>query len=50
MVDMALEKLSQEQIVELDDEKKAAMASNLMIVLCGESETQPVINTGTLYQ
>ena len=50
MVDMALEKLSQEQIVELDDERKAAMASNLMIVLCGESETQPVINTGTLYQ
>jgi regulator of protease activity HflC (stomatin/prohibitin superfamily) len=50
MVDMALKKLSAENIVELDDERKAAMVSNLMVVLCGEKAAQPILNTGTLYQ
>ncbi|MFN3469172.1 MAG: SPFH domain-containing protein [Novosphingobium sp.] len=50
MVEMALEQLSSRQVVELDDERRAAMVSNLMVVLCGERETQPVVNTGTLYQ
>jgi len=50
MVDMALEMLSKKQIVELDEEKKAAMVSNLMVVLCGEKAAQPILNTGTLYQ
>lgn len=50
MVEMALEMLSKKQIVELDEEKKAAMVSNLMIVLCGEKGAQPVLNTGSLYQ
>ena len=50
MVDMALEMLSRKGIVELDEEKKAAMVSNLMVVLCGERGAQPVLNTGTLYQ
>ncbi|ANI88911.1 band 7 protein [Arachidicoccus ginsenosidimutans] len=50
MVEMALNKLSERQIVELDDEKKAAMVSNLMVVLCGEKGATPVMNTGTLYQ
>ncbi len=50
MVDMALEMLSKKNIVELDEEKKAAMVSNLMVVLCGERSAQPVLNTGTLYQ
>ncbi len=50
MVEMALEQLSQKQIIELDHERKAAMVSNLLVVLCGETATQPVINTGTLYQ
>ncbi|WKK59907.1 MULTISPECIES: SPFH domain-containing protein [unclassified Sphingobacterium] len=49
MVDMALKKLSAENIVELDDERKAAMVSNLMVVLCGEKAAQPVVNAGTLY-
>jgi len=49
MVQMALNKLSEDGIVELDEEKKAAMVSNLLVVLCGEKSTQPVINTGTLY-
>ena len=49
MVDMALTELSDKQVVALDDERKAAMVSNLMTVLCAESEVQPVINTGTLY-
>lgn len=49
MVEMALKGLSERSIVELDDERKAAMVSNLMTVLCAESEVQPVINTGTLY-
>ena len=50
MVNMALTSLAQEGVVAFDDDKKAAMASNLMVVLCGESETQPVLNTGSLYQ
>lgn len=50
MVRMALDKLSKEEIIELDDDKKAAMVSNLMVVLCGESNAQPILNTGTLYQ
>jgi regulator of protease activity HflC (stomatin/prohibitin superfamily) len=49
MVQMALGELSAKQVVDLDDERKAAMVSNLMTVLCAESEVQPVINTGTLY-
>jgi regulator of protease activity HflC (stomatin/prohibitin superfamily) len=49
MVDMALHELSKKNVVTLDDERKAAMVSNLMTVLCAESEVQPVINTGTLY-
>ena len=47
MVKMALDKLSSEQIVELDDDKKAAMVSNLLVVLCGDDSAQPVVNTGT---
>jgi regulator of protease activity HflC (stomatin/prohibitin superfamily) len=50
MVQMALEALSAKNVVELDDERRAAMVSNLMVVLCGERDTQPVVNTGTLYQ
>jgi len=49
MVDMALRELAEKQVVELDDERKAAMVSNLMVVLCGESEVHPVVNTGSLY-
>ena len=48
MVKMALDKLSNEEIVELDDDKKAAMVSNLLVVLCGDDNAQPVVNTGTL--
>ena len=48
MVDMALKKLDKENVVVLDDDKKAAMVSNLMVVLCSESATQPVVNSGTL--
>ena len=50
MVEMALEQLSTKNIVELDEERKAAMVSNLLVVLCSEHEAQPVLNTGTLYQ
>lgn len=50
MVEMALEMLSAKNVVELDDERRAAMVSNLMVVLCGERDTQPVVNAGTLYQ
>lgn len=49
MVQMALEHLSRDGIVELDEEKKAAMVSNLLVVLCGDRATQPVVNTGTLH-
>ena len=48
MVKMALDKLANEGVVELDDDKKAAMVSNLMVVLCGDDSAQPVVNTGTL--
>ena len=48
MVKMALQKLADEDIVELDEEKKAAMVSNLLVVLCGDESAQPVVNTGTL--
>jgi hypothetical protein len=50
MVEMALEKLSDKQVVALDEERKAAMVSNLLVVLCSESSASPVINAGTLYQ
>lgn len=50
MVEMALELLSKKAIVTLDEEKKASMVSNLMVVLCGEKGAQPILNTGTLYQ
>ena len=50
MVEMALDALSEKNVVELDDERRAAMVSNLMVVLCVERDTQPVVNTGTLYQ
>ncbi len=49
MVQMALEQLSDKNIVELDEEKKAAMVSNLMVVLCGDKDATPVVNTGTLH-
>ncbi len=49
MVDMALKELAEKHVVQLDDERRAAMVSNLMVVLCGEGEVHPVINTGTLY-
>lgn len=50
MVEMALQRLSERNVVELDDDKKAAMVSNLMVVLCGEKAASPVVNAGTLYQ
>ena len=50
MVEMALDMLSSKEIVQLDEERKAAMVSNLLVVLCGERGAQPVVNTGTLYQ
>jgi hypothetical protein len=50
MVQMALDKLSEDDIVHLDDERRAAMVSNLMVVLCGDRDTQPVVNAGSLYQ
>ena len=50
MVQMALEELSSRSVVHLDEERKAAMVSNLLVVLCSESEAQPIVNTGTLYQ
>jgi regulator of protease activity HflC (stomatin/prohibitin superfamily) len=50
MVETALQMLSEKQVVELDDERRAAMVSNLMVVLCSERDTQPVVNAGTLYQ
>ncbi len=49
MVEMALERLSENNVVELDEERKAAMVSNLLVVLCGNSEAQPIVNTGSLY-
>ena len=49
MVEMALSKLKENEIVELDDERKAAMVSNLLVVLCGNTDAQPVVNSGSLY-
>jgi hypothetical protein len=49
MVEMALEQLSIKKIVDLDEEKKAAMVSNLMVVLCGDKDATPIVNTGTLH-
>jgi regulator of protease activity HflC (stomatin/prohibitin superfamily) len=49
MVEMALDELSKKDIVHLDEEKKASMVSNLMVVLCGDKETTPIVNTGTIY-
>jgi hypothetical protein len=48
MVEMAILKLSKNNIVDLDDERKAAMVSNLMVVLCSDKDTTPIVNTGTL--
>jgi regulator of protease activity HflC (stomatin/prohibitin superfamily) len=50
MVEMALARLSSQKIVELDEDRKAAMVSNLLVVLCGERAAQPIVNTGTIYQ
>jgi len=50
MVELALEQLSAKNIIELDEDKKASMVSNLLVVLCSETDTTPIINTGTLYQ
>ncbi len=50
MVEMALKELADKQVLQMDDERKAAMVSNLMVVLCSEAEVHPVVNTGTLYQ
>jgi hypothetical protein len=49
MVKMAIDKLSEDEVVELDEERKAAMVSNLLVVLCGDESAQPVVNTGTLH-
>lgn len=49
MVEMALEMLEEKGTVELDEERKAAMVSNLLVVLCGNHEAQPVVNSGSLY-
>jgi len=50
MVEMALEQLSEKQIIDMDDDKKAAMVSNLMVVLCSDKDATPIVNTGTLHQ
>ncbi|HYR53058.1 MAG TPA: SPFH domain-containing protein, partial [Candidatus Dormibacteraeota bacterium] len=50
MVEMALDRLGKNNVVELDEERKAAMVSNLLVVLCGEHAATPVLNTGTLYK
>ena len=49
MVQMALDELRQNQVIDFDEERKAAMVSNLLVVLCGEQDAQPVLNTGSLY-
>ena len=49
MVEMAIEKLNEQSVVELDEERKAAMVSNLMVVLCGNRDAQPIVNSGSLY-
>ena len=50
MVEMALDQLSKQNIIEMDEDKKAAMVSNLMVVLCSDKDATPIVNTGTLYQ
>lgn len=50
MVESALARIAEQDIVELDEERKASMVSNLLVVLCGDRAAQPVLNTGTLYQ
>ena len=50
MVEMALKRLSEHDVIDLDEERKAAMVSNLMVVLCGDRGTQPIVNAGSLYQ
>ena len=49
MVDMALKKLGENNVCELDDERKAAMVSNLLVVLCGNKDAQPIVNSGSIY-
>ena len=49
MVQMALDELSKREVLELDEERKAAMVSNLLVVLCGNKDTQPIVNSGSLY-
>ena len=49
MVKLALDELREQDVIELDDERKAAMVSNLLVVLCAQENTQPVLNTGSLY-
>ena len=49
MVEMALNSLSEKEVVELDDERKAAMVSNLLVVLCGNKDAQPIVNSGSIY-
>ena len=49
MVEMALEKLNENNIVQLDEERKAAMVSNLLVVLCGNKDAQPIVNSGSIY-
>ena len=49
MVEMALNKLSEKNVVELDDERKAQMVSNLLVVLCGNKDASPVVNSGSIY-
>ena len=50
MVEIALERINEGELVELDEERKAAMVSNLLVVLCGNHDAQPIVNTGSLYQ
>ena len=49
MVEMALDRLSEKKVVELDEERKAAMVLNLLVVLCGNKDAQPIVNSGSLY-
>jgi len=49
MVEMALDRLSENQVVNLDEERKAAMVSNLLVVLCGNKDAQPIVNSGSIY-
>ena len=49
MVELALNRLAEQDVVDLDEERKAAMVSNLLVVLCGDRDAQPVVNTGSLY-